>query len=202
MTDTTELFDSFSARLDHLAADRPDQPAVSYGNETLTFDGLNKAACRLGRYMTSLGVERGSFVTIGAPNSVQFIVSAAACWKIGAIPQPVSSRLPDHELAAIVELADSALLVGVEAGGRPSIPLGFTPPDSFDDSPLPDITSPAWKAPTSGGSTGRPKLIVSGDPSIVDEGLTARALLFGAEPGGLRQKREDPSATVVDHHDA
>jgi len=26
----------------------------------------------------------------------------------------------------------------------------------------------AWKAPTSGGSTGRPKLIVSGDPSIID----------------------------------
>jgi len=28
--------------------------------------------------------------------------------------------------------------------------------------------SPAWKAPTSGGSTGRPKLIVSGDPAVRD----------------------------------
>ncbi|CAN5365772.1 hypothetical protein BH23ACT3_BH23ACT3_15220 [soil metagenome] len=28
--------------------------------------------------------------------------------------------------------------------------------------------SPAWKAPTSGGSTGRPKLIVSGDPAVYD----------------------------------
>ena len=28
--------------------------------------------------------------------------------------------------------------------------------------------SPAWKAPTSGGSTGRPKLIVSGDPALFD----------------------------------
>jgi bile acid-coenzyme A ligase len=33
---------------------------------------------------------------------------------------------------------------------------------------LPDVTSPAWKAPTSGGSTGRPKLIVAGDPAIVN----------------------------------
>ena len=29
--------------------------------------------------------------------------------------------------------------------------------------------SPAWKAPTSGGSTGRPKLIVSGDPAVIDD---------------------------------
>ncbi len=28
--------------------------------------------------------------------------------------------------------------------------------------------SPAWKAPTSGGSTGRPKLIVSGQSGLVD----------------------------------
>jgi bile acid-coenzyme A ligase len=33
---------------------------------------------------------------------------------------------------------------------------------------LPDAVSPAWKAPTSGGSTGRPKLIVSGDPALFD----------------------------------
>ena len=39
----------------------------------------------------------------------------------------------------------------------------------LDDGPLPDAVSPAWKAPTSGGSTGRPKLIVSGDPSLIDD---------------------------------
>ena len=39
---------------------------------------------------------------------------------------------------------------------------------SLDDGPLPDAVSPAWKAPTSGGSTGRPKLIVAGEPSLID----------------------------------
>jgi len=33
---------------------------------------------------------------------------------------------------------------------------------------LPDVVSPSWKAPTSGGSTGRPKLIVAGDPAELD----------------------------------
>ncbi len=47
------------------------------------------------------------------------------------------------------------------------VPLGHEPPPEFSDEPLPDVVSPAWKAPTSGGSTGRPKLIVSGDPARV-----------------------------------
>lgn len=185
MTDTLATFESFSARLDRLANEQGDLPAISYGETTLTFDELNRAACQLGRHMTSLGVGVGDFVTIGVPNSNQFIVSAAACWKIGAVPQPVSSRLPKAELEAIIELADSALLVGVEGGERPSLPFGFEPNSSIDDSPLPEMISPAWKAPTSGGSTGRPKLIVSGDPSVIDEGLLGRANLFGAETGGV-----------------
>ena len=43
-----------------------------------------------------------------------------------------------------------------------------------------DVVSPAWKAPTSGGSTGRPKLIVSGDPSLIDPELPS-VLLFERE---------------------
>jgi bile acid-coenzyme A ligase len=42
------------------------------------------------------------------------------------------------------------------------------------------VVSPAWKAPTSGGSTGRPKLIVSGDPGLIDPSADA-ALLFSRD---------------------
>jgi len=45
---------------------------------------------------------------------------------------------------------------------------------------LADAVSPAWKAPTSGGSTGRPKLIVSGDPGLIDPSVDA-ALLFSKD---------------------
>ena len=33
-------------------------------------------------------------VTIALANSVEWFVAFAACWKIGAIPQPVSAKLP------------------------------------------------------------------------------------------------------------
>ena len=39
--------------------------------------------------------------------------------------------------------------------------------EGHDDRPLPEILALAFKAPTSGGSTGRPKIILSGDPAVV-----------------------------------
>ena len=122
-------------------------------------------------------------VTIALANSVEWFVAFAACWKIGAIPQPVSAKLPRRELQAILELADPSLVIGVPpelAGSRRTLPAGYRPDPHLADDPLPDVTSPAWKAPTSGGSTGRPKLIVSGDPALYDEDAPP---LFGQADG-------------------
>jgi bile acid-coenzyme A ligase len=58
--------------------------------------------------------------------------------------------------------------------------MGFRAPDA-DASHLPYVISQAWKAPTSGGSTGRPKLIVSGDPAAFDETLPPPLMM---DPGG------------------
>ena len=51
-----------------------------------------------------------------------------------------------------------------------------------DDSDLPDAIAPSWKAPTSGGSTGRPKLIVAGQPGVVME---VAALRWRITPGDI-----------------
>jgi bile acid-coenzyme A ligase len=42
------------------------------------------------------------------------------------------------------------------------------PDATLDDSPLPDAVSNPWKAMTSGGSTGRPKLILANAPGTID----------------------------------
>ena len=162
---------SYARRLSDLAAADPDRVAITCGDEQITRAGLESAANRLARDLAAGGVGTGDMVTIALPNSVAWFVGAAAAWKLGAIPQPVSARLPQPELAAIVELADSRVVLGVEPGTFPDrrcLPVGYRSPADLDDGPLPDAVSPAWKAPTSGGSTGRPKLIVSGDPSMYD----------------------------------
>lgn len=166
---------SFPARLQSLAEARPDAPAVTCGDVTLTRSELERRSTRLAHELASYGITNGSFVTIAVPNSVDWFVAYGACWKLGAIPQPVSAKLPGRELAAIVELAGSTVVIGAPDDAFAQLPdsivhlpLGHEPPPEFTDEPLPDAVSPAWKAPTSGGSTGRPKLIVSGDPALFD----------------------------------
>jgi bile acid-coenzyme A ligase len=154
-------------------ADRdPDRPSVSDGAGTISRRQLDLRSNALARAYAELGVRPDDLVTIGLPNGLEYFVACAAIWKLGATPQPVSARLPVAELAAIVELADPALLVGLELPGRRSVPAGFDA-SGYDDGELPDAVPSSWKAPTSGGSTGRPKLILSGSPGEVDPGVAA-----------------------------
>lgn len=162
---------SFARRLTDLAAADPDRPAVSCGESRLTRRQLDEAANALARDLAGRGVGEGDMVTIALPNSTDWFVAMAAAWKLGAVPQPVSAKLPAREIEAIVELADPRVVIGGDEDvvrGRPRLPEGYRPPADTDTSPLPDAVSPAWKAPTSGGSTGRPKLIVSGERSLLD----------------------------------
>jgi bile acid-coenzyme A ligase len=165
-----------SSLLASFAAADPDRPAITCGEQSVTRAELRDAAEALARDLAARGVRHGDMVTIALPNSIDWFVAQHAIWRVGGIPQPVSARLPQRELQAIVDLADSRVVFGVDADalpGRTCLPLGYQPPAGLDDVELPDIgdleqASPAWKAPTSGGSTGRPKLIVSGDPAVRD----------------------------------
>ena len=173
---------SFINQLRTLSAADPDFVAVTCQEESISRAELLRRGGDLAVHLQSLGVKFGDLVTVAVPNSIDWFVSYVAIWMLGATPQPVSSRLPQRELDALIELADPPVVIGVAVGavsGRPTIPVGFRAP-AADASHLPDVISPAWKAPTSGGSTGRPKLIVSGDP--VD---AARAREVSAGTRGL-----------------
>ena len=161
---------SFSRRLHELAEAQPDAPSLTVGDTTLSRAELVRRGDDLAVHFAAHGVGLGDMVTVAVPNSIDWFVAYLAIWRLGAIPQPISWRLPPREFDAIMELADPKAVVGVAEGsvpGRLCIPAGFVAPPA-DHAGLPDAISPAWKAPTSGGSTGRPKLIVSGDPATID----------------------------------
>ncbi len=135
---------SYPRRLADLAAADPDAPAVSCGDDTLSRDELDRESTRLAHDLAARGVGAGDFVTIALPNSVDWFVAYVACWKLGAVPQPVSSRLPIRELAAIVELASPKVVVGLDPGvieGVDSLPIGYRPPDGTSTEPFPDVIS-------------------------------------------------------------
>jgi bile acid-coenzyme A ligase len=149
----------------------PERVAVVFGDVEASWLALERRSNRLARAYQAAGVEADSLVTIALPNGIGFFEACLAVWKLGATPNPVSARLPAPEQRAIVETADPALLVGVEADaypGRVSVPGGFEPEASLSDAPLPDRVSTSVRAMTSGGSTGRPKVIVDLTPALCD----------------------------------
>jgi len=150
------------------AANRPNDPALTFQGETLTWDQLHKRTNRMAHALEKRGVKEGDLVTIGLPNGLGFIEACWAIWKVGATPQPVSSRLPNHELEAVVELADPPLVIALAnmQTKRPRVDAAELLAESDDESSLPDRTAPVYKAPTSGGSTGRPKLILAGQRGV------------------------------------
>ena len=140
-----------------LAERSPDEPAVTCEGRTLTRGELEASSNRLARAYAELGVGQGDYVTIVLPNSIEWMQAALAAWKLGAVPQPLSARLPDAELEGLLELKPRALLVGRTdpRGVIPSVPGDFTPDSGLSDAPLPEAVSPSWKALGSGGSTGQ-----------------------------------------------
>jgi bile acid-coenzyme A ligase len=150
--------------MSRLAAENPDAPALTHNGRTLTRGELESVTNRLARAYAELGVHHGDYVTIALPNSIEWVTAVVATWKLGAIPQPLSSRLPDVEYGHLLDLRERALLVGrPDPRGRvPSVPADFQPGPHISDDPLPEAVSPALKSMASGGSTGRPKLIEAG----------------------------------------
>jgi len=175
---------SLGAKLKLLAELKPDAPAVSCGDVTLTYLEFHKLSNRAARGLQAHGVKLGDLVTLGLPNSTDFAVACWAMWKVGATPQPVAFRLPKAELEAIMELANTPVVIAEfeHQIDRPLLSVADLLALSDDDSDLPDVTAPVSKAPTSGGSTGRPKLILAGQPGVSTRDIP--------EVGGWRLKAD------------
>jgi bile acid-coenzyme A ligase len=170
-------------QLTALAELSPDLPAITCDGVTITRGELDSATNRLAHLYRERGVRQGDYLTIVLPNSIEWVQAAIAAWKLGAIVQPLSSRLPETEFGELLALVPRALLVGRHdpAGVIPHVPRGFVPSAEFSDSVLEDVVSPAWKAMASGGSTGRPKLIEATADSRLDP--APMAMLLGLQPG-------------------
>lgn len=169
---------------------QPDRDAVIHGETHVSFRDLDRRADRLAHAYARRGVQPGDLVTIALPNGVEHFAATLACWRLGATPQPVSARLPEAERRAIVALAQPALIVGApegEAYEHASLPAGFEPEVAITDAPLPDRVSRHVRCMTSGGSTGRPKLILDlvaaqVDPEIAENGMRAGGTTLAPGP--------------------
>lgn len=136
--------------------------AIIHGKKRWTFDRLEQEAARLSGWLAERGVGEGDFVSFALKNGPWFLALALAIYRCGAIPAPLSPKLTKQEQQEIVALLGPALCVAendledARASNRTPVDVG--------------AISPSWKACTSGGSTGRPKVIVDARPAAFPEG--------------------------------
>lgn len=145
----------------------PDRWAVRHGDDVLTWAQLEDRANRRANALAANGVGIDDRVVLALPNGNALFELSFALWKLGATPSVVSARMPAGEFSEILALAQpKAVIAATALTGKIANAL---PPefgvDHHDDSAVPARMANNWKILTSGGSTGRPKLIVANQPS-------------------------------------
>lgn len=159
------------ALLSDLAAHDPGHPALTVDDVTYTRDQLDRAANRMARALAGLGVGQDDFVAVVLPTSFAHHVFCFAIWKLGAAPAALPPKAPIAELQEMIGLLAPRLVIGVSAENLPgfaAIPADFQADPALSDAPLPEAAAKNWKASVSGGSTGRPKVIVGEAPASLD----------------------------------
>jgi bile acid-coenzyme A ligase len=162
---------TFGRTMQQLVDADPSALAVTCGEEALSRAELFVRAYDLGLRLVAAGVRQGDYVSTVMHNSCDAVVAIFATWFAGAVPQVLSPKLAVRELEEILELTCPAAVLGLTdpevVGSRPAFAAPFLA-GSAPEGLLPDLAAPAWKAPTSGGSTGRPKVIVAGQPALME----------------------------------
>lgn len=137
----------------------PDRLALVHGDARWTFGDLDARSSVWARTLVASGVVADDLVAFALPNGPEFIALAFGIYRAGATPAPISGKLPPFERDAILAVM------------RPRL---FLTPDDMPDADAPPIAidhvAVSWKACTSGGSTGTPKVIVDGRPAGFPDG--------------------------------
>ncbi|MEH2171961.1 amino acid adenylation domain-containing protein [Nostoc sp.] len=89
----------------------PDQIAVVFENEELTYQELNFQANQLAHYLQKLGIKPEVVVGICVERSPKFIISLLAVLKAGGAYLPLDPNLPDEALQFRLQDAQASILI-------------------------------------------------------------------------------------------
>ncbi|WP_084484158.1 amino acid adenylation domain-containing protein [Nocardia anaemiae] len=145
----------------------PDRPAVTFGEQSLTYAEFASRVSRLARWLISRGVGPESLVALRMRRSLDQVTAMYAVHAAGGGYVPVDPDLPDDRIAYMLSIAAPVLelssLDGVELSG-------------FDDAPVTDADRLAPLRPHNvayllftSGSTGRPKGVAIAHYSVVNQ---------------------------------
>lgn len=165
-----------------LAGEHPERDAIIFvpvegEEERVSWRTLDRRSNQVANLLAERGVDEDSRVVVGMPNIPAHFILTYAAWKLGALVIPIRSNLPARERDQLLEVAEPTVVIAPWGGeiGHPVVSREELESSyDYDDSPMPDVVPHPGKSVCSGGSTGRPKIIVDPRPWAFVPGQAAR----------------------------
>ncbi|MCA6094662.1 amino acid adenylation domain-containing protein, partial [Streptomyces sp. SCA3-4] len=209
---TEPVADGHLAELfERVVAGAPQDCAVRWEGQELSYDELNRRANRLARRLVALGVGPERFVAVALPRSVEWIVAVLAVAKAGGAYLPVDTEYPQDRIAFMLTDARPVLVITSHEveGALPAVDA--LPSLCVDDPTVLDalaaasdedlrgtdrdgtpVTANAAYTIYTSGSTGRPKGVVVTHAALAGLAALHRSKL-GAGPGSRVLQFASPS---------
>ncbi|GAA0235496.1 amino acid adenylation domain-containing protein [Cryptosporangium japonicum] len=175
------------------AARTPDEIALVFGAERLTYGQLDERVNRIARLLLEAGAAPERIVALALPRSADMVAALFAVLRTGAAYLPLELDHPDARLAATLADAEpvAVLTTAAVAPRLPGEPLILENLDRFAAGPVSvafSLDHPAYVIYTS-GSTGKPKGVVTPYRGLTNMQLNHREAIFEpaiAAAGGRR----------------
>jgi len=168
--------------LDDVVARTPDKVAFVDPRRQITYGELREESDRCALGLIELGVGPGDVVSYQLPNWIEWIVVHYAATRIGAISNPLIPIYRDREVAFMVGLARSKVIV---------VPVDFR---GFDYPAMVDRLRPRWPDL-------QHVLVVDAEPGQAPEGTTAWTDFMSSAPGSDAAARSRLAALRPDPND-
>ncbi|WP_412676924.1 amino acid adenylation domain-containing protein [Bacillus siamensis] len=97
------------------AAQRPDHPAVIFGNEQYTYRQLNERANQLARTLRIKGVQADQFVAILSPHCLELIVGILAVLKSGGAYVPIDPEYPEDRIQYMLSDSKAKIVLTLQS---------------------------------------------------------------------------------------
>lgn len=96
---------------ENVCKNKPNDIALIFNDEKITYDKLNKKANQLARVLDKLGVKNGDIVCVVDSRSIEMIVSMLAILKLGAAYLPIDIEYPKDRIEYIMNNANCNVCV-------------------------------------------------------------------------------------------
>jgi long-chain acyl-CoA synthetase len=105
------MADTLGDMIRERAVERPDAPAITYQDRTITYGELDARSNQVAHALRAAGIERGDRVAILDKNVPEFFELLLGAGKIGAVLAAVNWRLAPPEIAQVVNDSTALVLV-------------------------------------------------------------------------------------------